>query len=87
MGFIRSYAKYLDLDHDAVVEQFKSENFFTPANLPVVGDAQHFPTVRFVSNGMVVAGLFLLILCATAAYVFFDDIPVHINWPQLKPTL
>ena len=87
VGFIRSYAKYLHLDHDAIIDQLKDKTFFKPINLPTVGDMQHFPTTRFVPRGMVIVGLFLLVFCVIAAYLFFDDIPVHINWPNLKPNL
>ena len=83
VGFIRSYAKYLHLDHDAVIEQLKDESFFTPVPLKSVGDEQHFPTSRFVPSGMVFIGLLLLALCAFSAYFFLDDSPpLHINWPS-----
>jgi len=89
VGFIRSYAKYLNLDHDAIIEQLKDESFFSPVRLPVVGDEQHFPTTRFVPSGMVFVGLLLVVLCAVAAYFFLDETPIHINWPDtsLKATL
>ncbi len=87
VGFIRSYAKYLNLDHDAIINQLKDEKFFKPINLPTVGDVEHFPTTRFVPRGMVIVGLFLLAFCAIATYVFFEDLPVQINWPKLKPSL
>ena len=82
IGFIRSYAKYLNLDHDAIIEQLKDESFFTPVQLTTVGDEQHFPTNRFVPSGMVFIGLLLLALCAMSAYFFLDDEPLHINWPN-----
>lgn len=86
VGFIRSYAKYLNLDHDLIINQLKDEKFFRPANLPAVGDAQHFPSTRFVPSSMVVFGILLFVFCAVSAYIFFDDVPVHINWYS-KPTL
>ena len=79
IGFIRSYAKYLNLDQEAIIEQLKDEKFFKPISLPTVGDMQHFPTTRFVPSGMVIVGLLLLVFCAISAYIFFDDVPVHIN--------
>ncbi len=82
VGFIRSYAKYLNLDHDAIIDQLKDESFFTPTPLKSVGDEQHFPTNRFVPSGMVFIGLLLLALCALSAYFFLDDEPLHINWPS-----
>ncbi len=82
VGFIRSYAKYLNLDHDAIIEQLKDESFFVPVRLPTVGDEQHFPTTRFVPSSMVFIGLLLLILCAISAYLFLDESPIHINWPN-----
>ncbi len=80
VGFIRTYAQHLGLDHDEIIEQLKDESFFLPVQLTSVGDEQHFPTNRFVPSGMVIVGLFLLILCAISAYIFLDDAPVHINW-------
>ncbi len=87
VGFIRSYAKYLNLDHDAIIDQLKDEKFFKPISLPTVGDMRHFPTTRFVPSGMVIVGMLLLVFCAISAYIFFDDVPVHINWSNLKPNL
>jgi len=84
IGFIRSYAKYLNLDHDAIIEQLKDESFFTPVQLTTVGDEQHFPTNRFVPSGMVFIGLLLLALCAMSAYFFLDEAPLHINWPNTE---
>lgn len=90
VGFIRSYAQYLGLDHEAIIEQLKGESFFLPVQLSVIGDEQHFPPNRFVSSGMIVAGLFLLILGAIAAYIFLgnqEEVPVHINWTANPETL
>lgn len=88
VGFIRSYAKYLNLDHDFVIEQLKNESFFSPVRLSTVGDEQHFPTTRFVPGNMIFVGLSLLILCGIAAYLFLGDAPIHINWPTpIKPVL
>lgn len=80
VGFIRTYAQYLGLNQDAIIEQLKDESFFLPVQLTSVGDEQHFPTNRFVPSSMVIVGLFLLILCAITAYIFLDDAPVHIDW-------
>ena len=83
IGFIRSYAKYLNLDQEAIIEQLKDESFFVPAPLKSVGDEQHFPTSRFVPSGMVFVGLLLLALCTLSAYFFLDESPqLHINWPS-----
>lgn len=87
VGFIRSYAEYLGLDQDAIIEQLKDRHFFQPVQLNVIGDEQHFPSNRFVSSGMILAGLFLLILAAISAYIFLndqDEAPVHINWTTAK---
>ncbi|MCE2715716.1 MAG: helix-turn-helix domain-containing protein [Pseudomonadota bacterium] len=83
VGFIRSYAQYLGLDPETIIEQLKDESFFLPVQLTMIGDEQHFPPNRFVSSGMILAGLFLLILGAIAAYIFLgnqEEVPVHINW-------
>lgn len=80
VGFIRTYAQYLGLDHDTIIERLKNESFFLPVRLTSVGDEQHFSKNRFVPSGMIIVGLFLLILCAISAYIFLDDAPVHINW-------
>lgn len=82
VGFIRSYAQYLGLDHDAIMEQLRDESFFLPVPLTIIGDEQHFPASRFVSNGMIVAGLFLLLIAAIVSYIFLSDneVPVHVNW-------
>lgn len=86
VGFIKSYARYLSLDHDLIVEQLKDESFLRPTKLPSVGDSQYFPNSRFVPSGMIVFGILLLVFCSISAYIFFDDVPVHINWHS-KPTL
>ena len=86
VGFIRSYARYLNLDHDLIIDQLKDEKFFSPAHLSAVGDVQHFPNSRFVPSGMIIFGVLLLVFCAASAYIFFDDVPVHINW-HAKPSL
>jgi cytoskeleton protein RodZ len=87
VGFIRSYAKYLGLDHDLIIEQLKDEKFFQPISLMAVGDVEHFPNTRFVSSGMVIVGVLLFVFCVISAYIFFDDVPVHINWNNQKPQL
>ncbi len=87
VGFIRSYAKYLNLDHDLIIEQLKDEKFFQPISFMTVGDVEHFPNTRFVSSGMVIVGVLLFVFCAISAYIFFDDVPVHINWYAQKPQL
>ena len=88
VGFIRTYAQYLGLDHEVIIEQLKDESFFLPVQLSTVGDIQHFPTNRFVPSGMIIVGIFFLLLCAVTAYVFLDDATVHINWhTDSKPTL
>ena len=83
VGFIRSYAQYLGLDHDAIIDQLKDESFFSPVRLASVGDEQHFPTTRFVPGNMVFIGLLLLALCGISAYFFLEDAPIHINWPSV----
>lgn len=83
VGFIRSYAQYLGLDHNAIIEQLKDESFFSPVRLSSVGDEQHFPTTRFVPSTMVFIGLLLLVLCGISAYFFLEDAPIHINWPSV----
>lgn len=87
VGFIRSYAKYLDLDHVAIIDQLREEKFLQPISLNVVGDSEHFPISRFVPKTMIMVGASLLIFCLVSAYLFFDDLPVYINWPNLKPSL
>ncbi len=87
VGFIRSYAKYLGLDHDLIIEQLKDEKFFQPISLAAVGDVEYFPNTRFVSSGMVIVGALLFVFCAISAYVLFDDVPVHINWYTQKSQL
>jgi len=87
VGFIRSYARYLNLDHSAIIDQLKEEKFLQPISLNVIGDSEHFPTTRFVPKTMIMIGASLLIFCLIAAYLFFDDLPAYINWPNLKPAL
>jgi cytoskeleton protein RodZ len=86
IGFIRSYAQYLGLDHDAIIDQLKDESFCSPVRLSSVGDEQHFPTTRFVPSTMVFIGLLLLVLCGISAYFFLEDAPIHINWPSMTKT-
>jgi cytoskeletal protein RodZ len=86
VGFIRSYAQYLGLDHDTIINQLKNESFFSPVRLASVGDEQHFPTTRFVPSNMVFIGLLLLVLCGISAYFFLEDAPIHINWPAGSKT-
>ena len=81
VGFIRSYASYLGLDHDAIVETLREENFFSPVSLAAVGDEQHFITNRFVPSSMVFIGIVLFIVCAVLVYFYMDDEDVKINWP------
>ncbi len=82
VGFIRSYAAFLGLDQVAIIDRLKDENFFSPVNLPSVGDEQHFIANRFVPSSMVLIGIFILTVCCIAAYFFLDGEQVHINWPN-----
>ena len=80
IGFIRSYAKYLGLNQDAIVEQLKELDFFGPVRLNMVGDEHNFPSARYVSSNMVILGVIILLVCSICAYLFLEEsAPVELN--------
>lgn len=85
IGFIRSYAKYLGLNQDAIIEQLKELDFFGPVRLNMVGDEHNFPSARYVSSNMVILGVAILLVCSICAYLFLEE-PVDINLPDSSIT-
>ena len=79
IGFIKSYAKYLGLNQDAIVEQLKELDFFGPVRLNMVGDEHSFPTARYVSSNMVILGVVILLVCFVCAYLFLNEEEVAAN--------
>lgn len=84
IGFIKSYAKYLDLDQDAIIAQLKELDLFSPSRLSAVGDEHSFPTSRYVSNNMVALGILILVACAASAYLFLTRNHSEINIPDIN---
>jgi cytoskeletal protein RodZ len=87
IGFIKSYAKYLGLNQDAIVEQLKELDFFGPVRLNMVGDEQNFPSARYVSSNMVVLGVIILLVCSVCAYLFINEEKVVANLAGTTPEI
>jgi cytoskeletal protein RodZ len=86
IGFIRSYAKYLGLNQEAIMEQLKELDFFGPVRLNMVGDEHSFPSARYVSSSMVILGVVILLVCSICAYLFLDQETVTANLPSTTET-
>lgn len=72
VGFIKLYAKYLDLDQNAVIEQVKELDLFSTPRLSAIGDESSFPSGRYIPTSMIISGGLILLTCAFCAYMLLD---------------
>ena len=75
LGYIRSYAKYLDLDEEAVIKEYKiqSKSLIEKVNIKIQKPIENIDNLNFIFNYKIVSTISIISLSVTFYYMFINN--------------